>query len=144
MKKECELQKSQEDEADSKKEKKKTSQGLIEEILKESQDDEADVDEEKEKTLEDLIEEILEEELSVDVDVKRKGPFLWISRGSYICLTSMYSLQFKCFQVCRSSPSPKCSKVQPVDLEESQRWGLLSLYLGACCCCCGSHFSFSS
>ena len=84
MKKECELQKSQEDEDDGKKEKEKTSQGLIEEILKESQDDEADVDEEKEKTLEDLIEEILEEELSVDVDVKRKGPFLWISRGSYI------------------------------------------------------------
>ena len=82
MKKECEHQKSQEDEDDGKKE--KTSQGLIEEILKESQDDEADVDEEKEKTLEDLIEEILEEELSVDVDVKRKGPFLWISRGSYI------------------------------------------------------------
>ena len=80
MKKECELQKSQEDEDDGKKEKEKTSQGLIEEILRESQDDEADV--EKEKTLEDLIEEILEEELSVDVDVKRRGPFLWISRGS--------------------------------------------------------------
>ena len=82
MKKECELQKSQEDEDDGKKE--KTSQGLIEEISRESQVDEADVDKEKEKTLEDLIEEILEEELSVDVDVKRRGPFLWISRGSYI------------------------------------------------------------
>ena len=81
MKTEGELQKSQEDEADGKKEKEKTTQGLIEEILTESQDD---VDEEKEKTLEDLIEEILEEELSVDVDVKRRGPFLWISRGSYI------------------------------------------------------------
>ena len=83
MKKECELQKSKEDEDDGKKGKEKTSQDLIEEVLKESQDDEA-VDEEKEKTLEDLIEEILEEELSVDVDVKRRGPFLWISRGSYI------------------------------------------------------------
>ena len=82
MRKECEPQKSQEDEDDGKKEKEKTSQGLIEEILRESQVDEADVDEEKEKTLEDLIEEILEEELSVDVDVKRRGPFLWISRGS--------------------------------------------------------------
>ena len=79
MKKECELQKSQEDEDDGKKEKEKTSQGLIEEILTESQDD---VDEEKEKTLEDLIEEILEEELSVNVDVKRRGSFLWISKGS--------------------------------------------------------------
>ena len=79
MKNEGELQKSQEDEADGKKEKEKTTQGLIEEILTESQDD---VDEEKEKTLEDLIEEILEEELSVDVDVKRRGSFLWISKGS--------------------------------------------------------------
>ena len=70
---------------------------------------------EKEKSLEEVIEEKLEEELSVDVEVKRRGPILWISTGAHICL-SVLSLS---------------------DPEERQRWGLLSTYMGACCCCCG-------
>ena len=70
---------------------------------------------EKEKSLEEVIEEKLEEELSVDVEVKRRGPILWISTGAHICLSVLTSS----------------------DPEERQRWGLLSTYMGACCCCCG-------
>ena len=40
-----------------------------------------DTREKEEKNLEEVIEEKLEEELSVDVDVKRRGPILWISTG---------------------------------------------------------------
>ena len=109
MKEDCEPQKRKENEVKGKKEEEKTSQDLIEEILIESQRNEALVNEEKEKTLEDLIEEILEEELSVDVDVKRRGPFLWISRGSNIHSFARL-LEFTIFRI---SPSSKCSKFQP-------------------------------
>ena len=46
-----------------------------------------DVDEKGEKSLEKVIEEKLEKELSVDVDVRRRGPILWISTGSTFLLT---------------------------------------------------------
>ena len=40
--------------------------------------------ENEEKSLEAVIEEKLEEKLSVDVDVRRKGPILWISTGGHL------------------------------------------------------------
>ena len=48
-----------------------------------------DADEKEEKSLEKVIEEKLEEELPVDVDVKRKGPILWISTGAQYCSTAV-------------------------------------------------------
>ena len=80
-----------------------------------------DADEKEEKSLEKVIEEKLEEELSVEVDVRRKGPILWISTGA--------QLQWSIFS---SGP------------EESQRWGFLSTYIGACCCCCGQNQTYST
>ena len=43
-----------------------------------------DLRENKEKSLEAVIEEKLEEKLSVDVDVRRRGPILWISTGGHL------------------------------------------------------------
>ena len=40
--------------------------------------------ENEEKSLESVIEEKLEEKLSVDVDVRRRGPILWISTGEQL------------------------------------------------------------
>ena len=40
--------------------------------------------EKEEKSLEAVIEEKLEEKLSVDVDVRRRGPILWISTGEQL------------------------------------------------------------
>ena len=55
---------------------------------KEGEDDADEKEEEKslekvieEKSLEKVIEEKLKKELSLDVNVKRRGPILWISTG---------------------------------------------------------------
>ena len=63
-------------------EKDKSLEDVIEEKLEKKLEEKEEKDK-KDKSLEDAIEEKLEENLSVDVDVKRRGPILWISTGRY-------------------------------------------------------------
>ena len=70
------------EEKEEKDKKDKHLEEVIEEKLEEKLEEKEEKDK-KDKSLEDAIEEKLEENLSVDVDVKRRGPILWISTGRY-------------------------------------------------------------